>query len=235
MTNARTFAIMITKLANKVIKHLATKRGDGKMARGTYDETHQKILESGMRMFLENGYERTNLRDLCADAGITTGSFYRHFDSKEALFSYFVQPAVTEITQLFTASEICCENVLEEGQVLKLWDVVSAEALVDLIYRHFDRLKLLLKCADGTPYNCFLNDVVCMEAKLSTKFLTEAKARGMIQAELPSEDEMHMICHAYVSSLFESVMHDFSKDAMVRYIHTMTTFFSGGAKTLLDL
>ena len=188
------------------------------MARGTYDETHQKILVSGMRMFLENGYERTNLRDLCADAGITTGSFYRHFDSKEALFSYFVQPAVTEITQLFAASETSCENVLEEGQVLKLWDVVSAEALVDLIYRHFD-----------------LNDVVCMEAELSTKFLKEAKAEGMIQAELPSEDEMHMICHAYVSSLFESVMHDFSKDAMLRYIHTMIRFFSGGAKTLLNL
>lgn len=42
-------------------------------------------------------------------------------------------------------------------------------------------------------------------------------------------------CHAYVSSLFESVMHDFSKEAVLRYTHTMTTFFSGGAKTLLDL
>jgi AcrR family transcriptional regulator len=45
-----------------------------------------------MKMFLENGFERTNLRDLCAEAGITTGSFYRHFTSKEDIFSYFVQP-----------------------------------------------------------------------------------------------------------------------------------------------
>ena len=59
-----------------------------RLAYGTYDETHQRILESGMKMFLEKGFERTNLRDLCAEAGVTTGSFYRHFTSKEDIFSY---------------------------------------------------------------------------------------------------------------------------------------------------
>ena len=49
-------------------------------------------LGYGDKLFLENGFERTNLRDLCAEAGITTGSFYRHFASKEDIFSYFVQP-----------------------------------------------------------------------------------------------------------------------------------------------
>ena len=119
--------------------------------------------------------------------------------------------------------------------MLKLWDVVSAEALVELIYRHFDRLKLLLKCADGTPYSNFVNDVVCMETDLSIKALTAAKAKRLIKAELPSEDEMHMICHAYISSLFESVMHNYSKEDMLRYIHTIISFFSGGAKILLNL
>ena len=55
------------------------------MAVGTYEITHKKILESGKKLFLENGYERTNLRELCKGAGITTGAFYRHFEDKEAL------------------------------------------------------------------------------------------------------------------------------------------------------
>ena len=205
------------------------------MARGTYDDTHRKLLESAMRSFLENGYERTNLRDLCAEAGITTGSLYRHFDSKEDLFSFLVQPAVDEIRELFACSEAACEQALSENRVLDLWNIVSAESLVELIYRHFDRLKLLLKCADGTPYSNFVNDIVCMETDISLKALTAAKAKGLIKAELPSEDEMHMICHAYISSLFESVMHDYSKEDMRRYIHTILVFFSGGAKTLLNL
>ena len=205
------------------------------MARGTYDDTQRKLLESAMRMFMEYGYERTNLRDLCAEAGITTGSLYRHFDSKEALFAFLVQPAVDEIRELFAYSEAACDQALSENRVLDLWNIVSAESLVELIYRHFDRLKLLLKCADGTPYSNFVNDVVCMETDISLKALTAAKYKGLIKAGLPSEDEMHMICHAYISSLFESVMHDYSREDMLRYIHTILAFFSGGAKALLNL
>ena len=205
------------------------------MPRDTFDVTHQKIIESAYRYFLEYGYERTNLRDLCADADITTGSLYRHFSSKEDLFSALVQPAVDEIRQLFSASEAICDHVIQAGDVLKLWDIVSAEQLVEFIYSHFERLKLLLKCAGGTPYSDFLHDVVCMETDLSIKALAAAKEHGLISAELPSYDEMHMICHSYISGLFESVMHDYSKEDMLRYIRTTITFFSGGAKTLLEL
>ena len=58
------------------------------MASGSYEVTHTKILESGKRMFLRNGYERTNLRDLCEDTGVTTGAFYRHFKDKEVQYDY---------------------------------------------------------------------------------------------------------------------------------------------------
>ena len=33
------------------------------MARGTYDDTQQRILNSGLKMFLEKGFERANLRE----------------------------------------------------------------------------------------------------------------------------------------------------------------------------
>ena len=61
------------------------------MAVGTYETTHEKILESGKQLFLKNGYERTNLRELCKGAGITTGAYYRHFEDKAALSRGFVK------------------------------------------------------------------------------------------------------------------------------------------------
>ena len=48
-----------------------------------YDATHSKILESGIKNFLKDGYEKSNLRKICKEAGVTTGAFYRHFDDKE--------------------------------------------------------------------------------------------------------------------------------------------------------
>ena len=205
------------------------------MARGTYDDTQRRILDSGLKMFLNNGYERTNLRDLCADAGITTGSFYRHFASKEDLFSYFAEPAVDEIKQDFADAEPLCREAVESGNVRRLWMIMDADRLLDYIYRNFDRLKLLLKCADGTKYSDFLNDVVCMETDISLRYLHMAKELGHITEELPSEQEMHMLCHAYISSVFEAVAHDLSREDMEKYIHTIVTFFTAGAYLILGL
>ena len=205
------------------------------MAYGTYDDTHQRILTSGMKMFLENGFERTNLRDLCADAGVTTGSFYRHFESKEDIFSFFVQPAVDEIKSIFADAEPVCREAVETGDIRRLWMIMDANRLLEYIYRNFDALKLLLKCSDGTKYSGFLNDVVCMETDISLRSLNLAKDRGYLTAELPSEPEMHMICHAYVSSVFEAVLHDLSRDVMENYIHTIVDFFTAGAYAVLGL
>ena len=205
------------------------------MARGTYDDTQQRILNSGLKMFLEKGFERANLRELCAEAGITTGSFYRHFESKEEFFSFFVQPAIDEIKKDFADAEPVCREAVEAGEVRRLWMIMDADRLLDYIYRNFDALKLLLKCSDGTKYSDFLNDVVCMETDISLRYLGLAKERGLISAELPSETEMHMICHAYISSVFEAVAHDLSRDVMENYIHTIVKFFTAGAYQVLGL
>ena len=186
-------------------------------------------------MFLNNGFERTNLRDLCADAGITTGSLYRHFASKEDLFSYFVEPAVDEIKRDFADAEPLCREAVESGDIRRLWTIMDADRLLDYIYRNFDRLKLLLKCADGTKYDDFLNDVVCMETDITLRSFRMAKELGHITREIPSEPEMHMLCHAYISSVFEAVLHDLSREDMEKYIHTIVTFFTAGAYQLLGL
>ena len=206
-----------------------------RMAHGTYDVTHQRILECGMKYFLEYGYERTNLRDLCADAGITTGSFYRHFNGKEDLFAAFVQPTVDEIKKLFEETEPVCKEIVREGEVRELWIVVGSREILDYVYRNFDALKLLLKCSDGTRYSDFLNDVVCMETDITVNSFRDAKRAGLINADLPSETEMHMICHAYISSLFEAVLHDLNREDMERYVRTIVDFFTAGAISLLGI
>ena len=202
---------------------------------GTYDETHKKILESGMKSFLENGFERTNLRDMCADAGITTGSFYRHFAGKEELFTYFVQPAIDEIRKDFTDAQPLCREAVESGHIEKLWTIMDADRFLDYLYRNFDALKLLLKCSDGTKHSDFLHEIVTLETDISLRSLSAAKEHGLIRAELPSEQEMHMLCHAYISSLFEAVIHDFSREDMEKYINTIMSFFEAGSYKILGI
>ncbi len=52
------------------------------MSNSSYQETHERILKSGLAAFLEEGFEKANLRRICKAAGVTTGAFYKHFKDK---------------------------------------------------------------------------------------------------------------------------------------------------------
>ena len=48
-------------------------------------ETEQKILETARQLMRKNGYDAVSIRDICKEAGVTTGAFYHHFRSKEEM------------------------------------------------------------------------------------------------------------------------------------------------------
>ena len=59
-------------------------------------QTEQKLLASGRAEFLEKGYAKASLRDICKAAGVTTGAFYFSFESKEALLSAILDPVIAD-------------------------------------------------------------------------------------------------------------------------------------------
>lgn len=48
--------------------------------------TETAILNAALTLMREKGYDTVTVRDICKAAGITTGAFYHHFQSKEELF-----------------------------------------------------------------------------------------------------------------------------------------------------
>lgn len=49
------------------------------------DETRSRLLDSAMHVMRLKGYAATSVDDICRAAGVTKGSFFHHFASKEAL------------------------------------------------------------------------------------------------------------------------------------------------------
>ncbi|WP_434632086.1 TetR family transcriptional regulator [Chromobacterium sp. CV08] len=59
------------------------------MARKTREEaeqTRQQLLDAAERLFSEHGVSRTTLADIAADAGLTRGAVYWHFQNKLDLY-----------------------------------------------------------------------------------------------------------------------------------------------------
>lgn len=143
------------------------------MSNGNYQETHERILKSGLAAFLEEGFEKANLRRICKAAGVTTGAFYKHFKDKEALFSELVEPLASMIRKAYAQGEERGFAGYDEGkpvtpeQVRAALEAKAAGTLATtaMLYSHRDIYELLVFRSYGTPYEHFLDWLVDEEDK----------------------------------------------------------------------
>jgi AcrR family transcriptional regulator len=61
--------------------------------------TKMLILSSARTLFSEQGYEQTPVEEICALAGIAKGTFFYHFESKQAIVRYIVAMQLEEYRQ----------------------------------------------------------------------------------------------------------------------------------------
>ena len=59
-------------------------------------ETKEKIFQAAKRILQKKGYEELSIKNICEEAGVSNGSFYHHFKTKDDLLSYYIedQPSI---------------------------------------------------------------------------------------------------------------------------------------------
>src|SRR5512139_3216729 len=69
------------------------------------EETRSRILESAIKLFSKRGYNKASVDDICAEAGISKGALYHHFESKQALFLALLDSWLQTIDNAIEASK----------------------------------------------------------------------------------------------------------------------------------
>jgi AcrR family transcriptional regulator len=64
----------------------------------------ERLLSAAERLFGERSYRRTSVAGICARAGMATGSFYAHFDSKEDIFAAVVRRINADLRAAMSAA-----------------------------------------------------------------------------------------------------------------------------------
>jgi AcrR family transcriptional regulator len=72
-----------------------TVAGRVKNARGR--RTRQRLIDAAIRCFSEYGYRKTRIQDIVFQAGVSQGSFYRHFTTKSELLLEALEPCLEEL------------------------------------------------------------------------------------------------------------------------------------------
>jgi len=65
-------------------------------------QTRRRLLDAGIATLPVLGYDETRVDDIVAAAGVSHGTFYRYFDSKDALFQTLAAEAATRMVDLLT-------------------------------------------------------------------------------------------------------------------------------------
>lgn len=54
-------------------------------------ETKGRIFRAAKTILQQKGYEALSIKNICEEAGVSNGSFYHHFKTKDDLLSYYIE------------------------------------------------------------------------------------------------------------------------------------------------
>jgi len=71
-----------------------------KTRKANREVVRNKIIKISRRLFLEQGYENTTVRQVLKKANLSTGSLYHFFKNKEEILLFALKDALLEISSL---------------------------------------------------------------------------------------------------------------------------------------
>lgn len=85
-------------------------------------ETKEKILKSAEILFKNQGFENTSIDSIVKIAGISKGSFYVHFNSKDEIIAYFTNAVINKIDMdLDSIINSSQDDISVTATLLKFW------------------------------------------------------------------------------------------------------------------
>lgn len=61
------------------------------------DATRQKILDKGIALIEKQGYDKVTIEDITNAAGVSIGTFYHYFDSKDAYYYSYINSTFRQV------------------------------------------------------------------------------------------------------------------------------------------
>ncbi|MCR5596170.1 MAG: TetR/AcrR family transcriptional regulator [Lachnospiraceae bacterium] len=197
-------------------------------------DTHIRVMEAARNEFLEKGFEKTSIRDIGANAGITSAGLYRHCTDKEDLFYQVVQPAIDALEEWIGNHIRKSYRSLEEND----YNGINSQSEIDMVrevaipYR--TEFKLLLTKSAGTKYENFIHTMVEEHEQKMWEGLKSIESHGFPVKKV-SHEELHILLSAYITALLEPIVHDYDEERIDHYLDTVEAFFMPGWHQLLGI
>ena len=199
-------------------------------------ETKDKLLISAKQEFLEKGYQKASLRNICKNAGVTTGALYFFFQDKEDLFASIVQPSLDRIIAMLsqhTKQELMELQEHPDAQEDNMQDdIVASKAILDVLYGDYDNILLILTKSQGSRYEHCVDEFVDM-LQQSYRGLSAEQARRM-GVKPPYDYTLHWVSHIQIDAFVQLILHEPDKVKALEHLESILRYLLAGWMALFE-
>lgn len=174
-------------------------------------ETKAKLLESARQEFIEKGYMKASLRNICKNAGVTTGALYFFFDSKEDLFDAIVGTVLRGILEKMEEHFEEEKKLTENGKLFRqdaeefFGHVEMSGQIVHQMYLYREEFQLVLTKSQGSKYENIKEQFISLTER-HCRLIKEAMDRQNpgVQVE---DSFIHWLAHEQVEIFIHMISH----------------------------
>lgn len=192
-------------------------------------ETRENLLKSAKKEFLEKGFMQASLRNICKNAGVTTGALYFFFEDKEDLFASLVQEPINQLSQLM-GSHYDQESDMSfiELNTLENFgdDIAVAKQVIHFMYHYYDEFQLILTKSQGSRFeNCI--DYFINASEKHYRIMADKIADNMGAKKLDNY-MIHWVAHMQIDAFVYLLTHESSEEKAIKQIESIVYYIISG-------
>lgn len=183
-------------------------------------QTEQKLIKSGKEEFLKKGYAKANLRDICKNAGVTTGAFYFSFENKEALLSAILAPVITDYEKMcstFARREDDDPNTADDNE----------RQMMEYLSEHRTEAIILMEKSAGSRYEKFRPQISQQMQAAFTSYFTK------FMGSTPDAELVRILVTMRLQGYMELIKGDYTVEERVRLAREIGIHADAGTTALI--
>lgn len=148
------------------------------------EEVRQKVKKAAISEFEENGYQKTSMRSIALNAGVTVGNLYRYFENKDDLFNVIIQPAFQEIYKFIDEFARFKKSKLSEEKQKEDFIKMFEGSLIRIYIQHRSELVILLNGSKGSQMENAREQIISLIAgRIKKEAFPRMKKKRIIAEE----------------------------------------------------
>lgn len=182
-------------------------------------ETKEKIFHAAKEILQKDGYENLSIKNICEASGVSNGSFYHHFKTKDDLLSYYIEEQPSIDPDLLALPETSNEAKKVIVEVYLHYADYCMQLGVDFIAGYY------------TPHNQALNPASRTERPYPIvtvqRYLEKSVAAGIICLSNDISDVVTDIRMLVIGNVFEWSMRNGQVDLAQNMKRSLTNYLNG--------